>query len=49
MYRFTVYVDVGDQCSDSATLNFNFDSTDSTTGRSWEIKVTQVECWNQAA
>ena len=45
----TLYVDVGDQCSDSATLTFNFDATDATTGRSWEIKVTQVECWNQNA
>jgi len=44
-----IYVDVGDQCSDSATLTFNFDATDATTGRSWEIKVTQVECWNQNA
>ena len=44
-----VYVDLGATASDSATINFNFLSTDTTTGRQWEIKVTQVECGNQAA
>ena len=45
----SVYVDLGATASDSATINFNFLSTDTTTGRQWEIKVTQVECGNQAA
>ena len=45
----SVYVDLGTTSSDSATINFNFLSTDTTTGRQWEIKVTQVECGNQAA
>jgi hypothetical protein len=35
---------MGNQGSDSATLNFAFATTSTT--RNWEIKVTQVECSN---
>lgn len=39
----SVYIDIGRGSSDSATLNFAFANTASTT-RQWEIKVTQVKC-----
>eukprot|EP00095_Tigriopus_kingsejongensis_P000866 maker-scaffold1675_size31566-snap-gene-0.5 protein:Tk00866 transcript:maker-scaffold1675_size31566-snap-gene-0.5-mRNA-1 annotation:"hypothetical protein SINV_00302" len=35
-----MYIDIGCQDSDTATLNFDFDGTDS--NRLWEIKVTQI-------
>jgi len=41
---FTVYVDIGNQASDTATLNFAFATA--STIRNWEIKVTQIECSN---
>jgi hypothetical protein len=41
---FSVYVDIGNQASDKATLNFVF--TTVSTIRNWEIKVTQIECSN---
>ena len=37
----TVYLDVGRQASDSATLAFTFSGTLS---RFWDIKVTQIPC-----
>ena len=46
---FPVYVDIGALATDTATLTFNFLGTDTTTSRSWEIKVTQVECFNKMA
>ena len=39
-----VYVDMGNQGTDTTTLTFAFSTT--TTTRNWEIKVTQVECSN---
>ena len=45
----TVYVDLGTASSGSATLNFNFDNTDATSGRTWDVKLTQVECGSQLA
>ena len=39
-----VYVDMGNQNTDSVTLAFTFTIT--TTTRNWEIKVSQIECWN---
>jgi hypothetical protein len=43
-YFFLVYVDIGNQGTDTANLAFTFTTT--TTTRNWEIKVTQVECSN---
>merc|ERR1711953_628549 len=42
-----IYLDYGDSAS-SITLKFNLNAvlTDDSSGRQWEIKVTQVECWN---
>ena len=40
----SVYVEVGKDASATATLDFSFGS--STIARSWEIKVTQLECSN---
>ncbi len=42
-----MYVDIGANNGDSATLNFNFMGTN--TARTWDIKVTQVECSNPNA
>ena len=39
-----VYVDVGLPSTASAKLEFTFSSTVTTISRSWEIKVTQIEC-----
>ena len=39
-----VYVDMGNQATDTTTLTFAFTTT--TTTRNWEIKVTQIECSN---
>ena len=39
-----VYVDMGNQATDSVTLNFAFTTTSTT--RNWEIKVSQIECSN---
>ena len=40
----SVYVEVGKDASATATLDFSFGT--STIARSWEIKVTQLECSN---
>ena len=37
----TVYLDLGRQASDTATLAFTFSGTFS---RYWDIKVTQIPC-----
>ncbi len=47
IYSNPVYVDIGANNGDSATLNFNFMGTN--TARTWDIKVTQVECSNPNA
>lgn len=39
-----VYIDLGNQATDTATIAFAF--TGSSTTRNWEFKVTQIECWN---
>ena len=44
----SVYIDVGNQSGDSATLTFSL-STGVTGTRVWDIKVTQVECSNPNA
>lgn len=41
---YHVYVEVGKDASATATLDFSFGT--STIARSWEIKVTQLECSN---
>ena len=41
----TVYVDIGNAATDSATLAFTFSTTTSTI-RTWEIKVSQISCSN---
>ena len=43
----TVYVDMGAQASDTATLNFAFSGTAST--RAWEVKATQIPCASRSA
>jgi hypothetical protein len=40
-------VDIGEQSGDTASLAFNFQGT--AFQRSWDIKITQVECCNAAA
>ncbi len=40
-----VYVDIGANEGDTATINMAF-STASTATRMWDIKVTQLECGN---
>lgn len=42
MCLFTVYVDIGNQATDAATLSFAF--AGSANNRAFDIKVTQVEC-----
>ena len=42
---FIVYVEVGKDAGATATLAFTF-GTSTTQSRSWEIKVTQLECTN---
>lgn len=42
-----VYVDIGLLASDTATLNFAFSGT--TTNRLWEIKVSQIPCYNECS
>ena len=42
---FSVYVDMGNQATDSVTLAFTFSTTTSTI-RSWEFKVSQITCSN---
>ena len=39
-----VYIELGETTGATATLKFDIGSR--TLSRSWEIKVTQVECWN---
>ncbi len=41
---FSVYIDMGNQPTDSSTLSFAFTTTSTT--RNWEIKVSQIECSN---
>ncbi len=42
-----VYYDIGSGSTDTATVTFAFSATASTV-RTWEIKVTQIECSNLA-
>ena len=42
----SVYVEIGKDASATATLAFTFGSS-TTVDRSWEIKVTQLECSNR--
>ena len=42
-----VYVDIGANFGDSASISFSFDGT--TTQRTWDIKITQIECRNPSA
>jgi hypothetical protein len=46
-YFSTVYVDIGNVATDTATLAFTFSTSTSTT-RTWEIKVSQITCSNPA-
>ena len=39
-----VYVDIGMDTGATAKLEFTFSTTVTTVSRSWEIKVTQIEC-----
>merc|ERR1712165_441037 len=41
-----IYLSLGPSSTASATLAFTFGTTSTT--RTWEIKVTQVECWSRA-
>ena len=42
-----MYIDIGANSGDTATLAFTFQGT--TTQRTWDIKVTQIECTNPQA
>jgi len=44
-----IYLDYGDSDSIRIAFDLNAVGTDDSTGRQWEIKVTQVECWNPSA
>ncbi len=46
-----VYVDIGANAGDTATIAFTFATPAGTVaiGRLWDIKVTQVECSNPNA
>lgn len=46
MFRFIVYVDIGTEPMDSATLTFALAGDGN---RMWDIKVTQVECGSDNA
>ena len=43
-FLLPVYVDMGNQNTDTVTLAFAFSTTSTT--RNWELKVSQIECWN---
>jgi hypothetical protein len=46
---FAVYVDIGNQATDTASLAFTFSSTITgtpATSRQWEIKISQIGCSN---
>ena len=47
MNLILVYIDMGTAASGTATITLAFATTTSTI-RTWEIKLTQVECWNRA-
>ena len=42
IFFLTVYVDMGTQPGDTATLSFTFGAGTSGNNRLWEIKVTQI-------
>ena len=44
-FTTTVYVDLGALSTDTATLAFTF-STDPSTIRTWEIKISQIPCYS---
>jgi len=39
-----IYVDIGNNPSDTATLNFNFDNSVTNSMRQFEVKVSQIPC-----
>ena len=41
-----VYVEMGSQATNTAGLEFTFDSTITTVSRAYEIKVSQIQCSN---
>ena len=41
---FPVYLDMGNDCLDSTTLDFAFDPLATLVERRWEIKVSQISC-----
>jgi len=41
-----IYVEMGPGTTDTAQLGFTFDSTQTTSTRSYEIKVSQIQCSN---
>ncbi len=45
---FSVYIDIGANSGDSATIQFAFNTPAGTTAlaRLWDVKVTQIECSN---
>ena len=42
-----MYIDIGADSGDSATLSFSFSGT--STSRTWDIKISQLECSNYNA
>jgi len=43
-----IYVDIGPTSGASATVSFSFGTNTASVSRSWEIKVTQIECWSNS-
>ena len=46
IFLVAVYIAIGNQATDSVTLAFTFSTTLTSTTRAWEIKVSQIECYN---
>ena len=44
-FLFLVYVDIGMDSGATAKLDFTF-GTSTTVSRTWEVKVTQIECYS---
>jgi len=42
IFQITVYVDIGNEASGTATLAFAFSGA--ATNRKWDIKVSQIPC-----
>jgi len=43
-----IYIDIGPDSGANAQVSFSFGTNTASVSRSWEIKVTQIECWSNA-